>query len=98
VKPIPRLEGLVVGFGLVAVGALWTLSNLGRLDLLDTLRTFWPSLLVLWGALELYNWRVRAAARAVPPPPPAPLEEPRWYDRTDDPVATRPDDDTERAS
>ncbi len=46
-------EGLVFGLILIALGALWTLSNLGRLDLVQTLRTWWPLSLVLWGVLEL---------------------------------------------
>ena len=48
-----RPEPLALGLLLVAVGVLAVLSNLGRLDLLDTLRTFWPVALVLWGGLEL---------------------------------------------
>jgi cell wall-active antibiotic response 4TMS protein YvqF len=48
-----RVEGLVLGLCLVALGVVWTLSNLGRLDLLTTLRTWWPASLVVWGALEL---------------------------------------------
>jgi hypothetical protein len=53
-------ETLVLGLSLVALGLLWTLSNLGRLDLLSTLRTWWPSTLIVWGALELigsFVWR-----------------------------------------
>ena len=57
-----------MGVALVGVGALWTAANLGRLDLLATLRTYWPALLVIWGLLELYNW---AALRPAPPAPPA---------------------------
>jgi len=48
-----RTEGLVVGLGLIALGLLWTLANLGRIDLLATVRTWWPSVLVFWGVLEL---------------------------------------------
>ena len=48
-----RPEGLVVGLGLIALGLLWTLSNLGWIDLLHTLRTWWPASLVVWGAAEL---------------------------------------------
>ncbi len=48
-----RPEGLTLGLLLVAVGALWTLSNLGRIDLLSTLHTWWPMALVVWGLLEL---------------------------------------------
>jgi hypothetical protein len=47
------IERVVLGFALLALGVLWMLANAGRLDLLSTLRTWWPSLLVLWGGLEL---------------------------------------------
>ena len=52
-SPAYKPEGLVFGLILIALGALWTLSNLGRLDLVQTLRTWWPVSLVLWGVLEL---------------------------------------------
>jgi hypothetical protein len=56
-------EGLALGICLVAVGILWLLSNLGRLDLLDTLRTWWPLGLILWGGLELASfYTTRSAA------------------------------------
>ncbi len=48
-----QVEKAVLGLGLVGLGALWMLGNLGRLDLLATLRTWWPLWLVAWGALEL---------------------------------------------
>jgi hypothetical protein len=48
-----RPEGLVLGLLLVAVGSVWMAANLGKLDLLATLRTWWPASLVLWGAVEL---------------------------------------------
>jgi hypothetical protein len=54
-----RPEGLVLGLILVAVGVLWTLSNLGRIDLLATLRTWWPLALVVWGLVELAAVAVR---------------------------------------
>ena len=46
-------EVLVWGLSLIALGVLWTLGNLGAIDLLGTLRRWWPSALILWGALEL---------------------------------------------
>ena len=49
-------EGLTVGICLVGVGLMWLLSNLGRLELLPTLRTWWPLSLVLWGGLELLDF------------------------------------------
>ncbi len=54
-----RPEGLVLGVILVAVGVLWTLSNLGRIDLLATLRTWWPLALVVWGLVELATVAIR---------------------------------------
>jgi hypothetical protein len=48
-----RTEGLVFGLGLVAVGVVVSLGNMGMLDTLVTLRRFWPALLVVWGALEI---------------------------------------------
>ena len=51
----PKPEALALGLSLTALGVLWTLANLGRLDLLATLRTWWPLTLVVWGFLELGN-------------------------------------------
>lgn len=48
-------EETTLGLALVALGLLWTLANLGSIDLLPTLRTWWPLTLVVWGALELFN-------------------------------------------
>lgn len=61
-RPAFSPEGLTLGVGLIAIGVVWTLSNLGMLDLLYTLRTWWPLSLVLWGALELVDLAVRRAA------------------------------------
>jgi hypothetical protein len=52
-RVLANLEALVLGVALIVVGGLWMLANLGRLDLLDTLHRWWPSILVFWGALEL---------------------------------------------
>jgi len=46
-------EVLVLGLSLIAVGVAWLLGNAGRIDLLATLRTWWPMTLVVWGVLEL---------------------------------------------
>ncbi len=48
-----RPEALVGGLSLIALGVVWTAANFGALDLLTTLRTWWPATLVVWGALEL---------------------------------------------
>lgn len=48
-------EALVLGISLIALGVVWTLANTGALDLLGTLRRWWPATLVLWGFLELYR-------------------------------------------
>ena len=50
-----RPEPLVLGIALIVLGVLWTLANVGTLDLLGTLRRWWPATLVLWGGLELYR-------------------------------------------
>jgi hypothetical protein len=54
-----RPESVVLGVGLIALGVLWTLANMGTLELLPTLRTWWPATLVFWGALELMAWAAR---------------------------------------
>ncbi len=50
-----KVERIVIGLSLIAVGVAWVVANLGQLDLLYTLRTWWPSSLIVWGLLELYN-------------------------------------------
>jgi hypothetical protein len=34
----------------------WLLGNAGRIDLLATLRAWWPMTLVVWGVLELVSF------------------------------------------
>jgi hypothetical protein len=63
-RPIFSPEGLTLGTCLVALGVLWTLSNLGRVELLDSLRTWWPLSLVLWGTLELLDLALRRSRRS----------------------------------
>ena len=58
-----RPEPLVIGVSLIAVGVVWMLANSGKLDLLATLRTWWPLTLVLWGTLELVAFAVNRGAR-----------------------------------
>jgi len=65
-RPAFSPEGLTLGIGLIAIGVLWTLSNLGRVDLLHTLKTWWPLALVLWGSLELVDLAVRRSASREP--------------------------------
>lgn len=48
-------EALVLGIALIGLGIIWTLANMGAVDLLGTLRRWWPATLVLWGGLELYR-------------------------------------------
>jgi hypothetical protein len=48
-----KVERIVLGVGLVGLGVLITLGNLERIDLLSALRWSWPTLLVLWGTLEV---------------------------------------------
>jgi hypothetical protein len=56
-------EGVAFGVCLVALGLLGTLANLGRIELLPVLRTWWPLSLVLWGVLELVELWVRRSSR-----------------------------------
>ena len=50
-----KVERIVIGLSLMAVGLAWVVANLGGLDLLRALRTWWPLSLIVWGVLELYN-------------------------------------------
>lgn len=61
-RPSFSPEGVTLGVGLIAIGLLWTLSNFGRVDLLQVLRTWWPLLLILWGGLELLDLSIRRSA------------------------------------
>jgi len=65
-RPAFSPEGLTLGFGLIAMGVLWTLSNLGQVDLLYTLRVWWPLALILWGGLELVDLAVRRSSSREP--------------------------------
>ncbi len=57
-------EGVTFGVCLVALGILGTLANLGRIELLDGLRTYWPLSLVRWGVLELLDlWTRRRSSQ-----------------------------------
>jgi hypothetical protein len=47
------VERIVVGLALVGLGLVWTLGNLGKLDVLETLHRWWPLLLIVWGSLEV---------------------------------------------
>jgi hypothetical protein len=55
-------EGVTFGVSLVVLGVLGTLANLGKLELLPLLRTWWPLSLVLWGALELADLWIRRSS------------------------------------
>ncbi len=61
-----RPDSLALGISLIALGSICTLGNLGHLDAFETLRTWWPASLILWGALELLEWRLGRAAKAPP--------------------------------
>lgn len=57
-----KVESVVLGLCLIALGAAWLLANLGRIELLPTLRTWWPLSLVVWGVLELSASLARRAS------------------------------------
>ena len=56
-------EGSALGACLIALGVVWMLANAGRLELLPTLRTWWPLSLVLWGLLELLAFATTRSSR-----------------------------------
>jgi hypothetical protein len=56
-------EPVVVGLSLIAVGVAWLLANAGLIDLLGTLRSWWPLMLVVWGVLELVAFAIDREAR-----------------------------------
>jgi hypothetical protein len=58
-----RPEVLVFGLSLIALGVAWLLGNAGRIDLLATLRAWWPLALVVWGVLELIAYALARDAR-----------------------------------
>lgn len=61
----PRLkpEALAIGAALLGLGLLGTLASLDRVDMLAALRTWWPSILVLWGCAELYDTAIDRSRR-----------------------------------
>jgi hypothetical protein len=63
-RPAFSPEGLTLGVCLVALGGMWTLANMGRIELLPSLRTWWPLSLVLWGVLELAELTLRRNRRS----------------------------------
>jgi len=66
----PRIEGVVLGLALLGLGTVCLLANMGRVDLLQTLRTWWPLTLIVWGGLELYQaLAARARGRDLPVDP-----------------------------
>ena len=48
-----RPETLALGLILVALGVVTLLANFGRLEFLETVHTYWPLSLVIWGGLEV---------------------------------------------
>jgi len=64
-----RPDSLALGLSLIALGGICFLGNLGHVDTLDALRTWWPGSLILWGALELLEWRLARAEMRRPSDP-----------------------------
>ncbi len=58
-----KVESIVLGTCFIAVGLAWLLANFGQLDVLATLRRYWPVSLIYWGILELVNVRLVRARR-----------------------------------
>jgi len=57
-------ERLALGVAFVGVGVLGVLAQLGRVDFLDELHTWWPASLLVWGLAELfYTFLMRGSSR-----------------------------------
>ena len=52
-QPPFRPETLALGITLVVLGVVALLANFGRLEFLETVHTYWPLALVIWGGLEV---------------------------------------------
>ena len=52
-QPPFRPETLALGITLVVLGVVALLANFGRLEFLETVHTYWPLALVIWGGLEI---------------------------------------------
>ena len=52
-QPPFRPETLALGITLVVLGVVALLANLGRIEFLETVHTYWPLALVIWGGLEI---------------------------------------------
>lgn len=61
-RPAFNPEGVTLGACLVALGVVWTFHNMGRVEMLPLLRTWWPLSFVLWGVLELVELAIRRSA------------------------------------
>ena len=48
-----RPETLALGITLVVLGVVALLANFGRLEFRETVHTYWPLSLVVWGGLEV---------------------------------------------
>jgi len=60
-----RVESFVLGVCLLLLGCAWTAANLGLVELLPTLHTYWPLAFVIWGLAELVNtWLSRSGRRS----------------------------------
>ena len=49
-----RKDPLVWGFILIVVGAIFFLENFD-IDVWESIWKLWPAILIIWGALKLYN-------------------------------------------
>ena len=48
-------EGVALGIACAGTGVLAFLANLGYVDLLSSVRLFWPVVIIFWGVAELVN-------------------------------------------
>jgi len=54
--PTPaRSSGLFSGLVLISVGVLLLLHNYGHLEIGEFIRRWWPLMIIVWGAVKLYE-------------------------------------------
>jgi lia operon protein LiaF len=63
-----RSRGRWLGFVLIVVGVIFLLDSTGIVEMGDLMSTYWPLLLVLWGAVMLWRPGVFRRREAAPPP------------------------------
>src|ERR1700747_565196 len=56
----PRGSGVFNGLILIFIGVLWLIYNYRGFDFAEFIRQWWPLILILWGAVKIYERTVGA--------------------------------------